>query len=199
MTNLDLYKKAGQVTLKFVENIPGNQWEKMSVDSEWTVKDLINHLTSESLWVPELLEGKTIAEVGGKYDGDVLGDDPKSAFKNALEKSTQAFFTEGAMEKTVHLSYGDFTGKSYCGDMATDLLIHGWDVAVSTGQKDNLPEDLVQAVWDLVEPNLKGIQESGMFGAPVEVDENSDLQTKLLAVLGRDRVSLVNKSEELAE
>lgn len=59
--------------------------------------------------------------------------------------------------------------------------------AASTGQKDDLPDELGQAVWDLVKPNLEGIQGSGMFGAWVKVSEPADLQIKLLAALGKDR------------
>ncbi len=187
MDNLELFKKAGESTTKFIEGIKSDQWEQMSNDDPWTVRDLVNHITSGNLWIKPLIEGKTIAEVGDQFDGDVLGDGPVKAWKDSLAGAIEAFSAQGAMENIVHLSYGDFPGKSYAGDMSVDNLIHGWDIAVSTDQPDELPEELVQAVWNLIEPSLKGIQESGMFGTPVKVAEDANLQTKLLGALGRDR------------
>src|SRR5260221_14575703 len=116
MDNLELFKKAGENTTKFIEGVKDDQWNKLSNDAPWTVRDLVNHITSGNLWVKSLIEGKTIAEVGDKFDGDVLEDNPVQAWKDSLEDATQAFSAEGAMEKIVHLSYGDFPGKSYAGD-----------------------------------------------------------------------------------
>lgn len=187
MDNFELFKKAGESTTKFIEDIKDDQWDKISSNDPWTVRDLVNHVTSGNLWVRPLIDGKTIAEIGDQLDGDVLGDDPIAAWKDSLTDAIGAFSSNGAMEKIVHLSYGDFPGKSYAGDMGLDNLIHGWDVAVSTEQVDDLPKDLVQAVWDLIQPHLKDIQKSGMFGKSVEVSDSADLQTKLLGALGRDR------------
>ncbi len=187
MENIATFKKAGESTTKFIEGVKPDQWDKISNCAPQTVRDLVNHITSGNLWVKPLIEGKTIAEVGGQFEGDVLGDDPIKAWKDSLAQAIEAFNSEGAGEKIVHLSYGDFPGKSYAGDMSLDNLIHGWDIAVSTKQKDDLPEDVVAVVWDLVQPNLKMFQESGIFGTPVEVPESADLQTQLLGALGRDR------------
>ena len=40
------------------------------------MRDLANHVTNENLWTVPLMEGATIEEVGDRFDGDVLGDDP---------------------------------------------------------------------------------------------------------------------------
>jgi len=36
----------------------------------------VNHLAGEDLWAPPLLAGSTIAEVGDRFEGDVLGAEP---------------------------------------------------------------------------------------------------------------------------
>ena len=43
---------------------------------KWTVRDLANHVTNENLWTVPLIKGSTMDEVGDRFDGDVLGDDP---------------------------------------------------------------------------------------------------------------------------
>src|SRR5690348_853499 len=74
--------------------------------SEWNVKALINHMINEVSWLPDLLAGKTIEEVGDKYDGDLAGDQPLVAWKRALKAAEEAV-KAADVEKIVHLSYAD--------------------------------------------------------------------------------------------
>ena len=41
-------------------------------NDDWDVRALTDHVTSELLSMPRSLDGKTIAEVGDQFDGDVL-------------------------------------------------------------------------------------------------------------------------------
>src|SRR5690348_5146954 len=128
-----LHKKAGEEVARFISAIPHEDWEKESSNPGWTVRFLVNHIVSENLWVPELLEGKTIDQVGNKYDGDVLGKYPLKAFEDSQSAADEALSKEGVLQKEVHLSYGDFPAEVYIGHRLTDLVIHGWDIAKSTG------------------------------------------------------------------
>src|SRR6266508_2731945 len=65
---------------QLVQAIRDDQWNHPTPCTEWDVRVLVNHLVSENLWMPPLLEGKTIADVGDSLDGDLLGDDPKATW-----------------------------------------------------------------------------------------------------------------------
>jgi uncharacterized protein (TIGR03086 family) len=73
----------------------------------------------------------------------------------------------------------------YCGHRFLDVLIHGWDVATSTGQDTALDPELVEACIAVIEPQLDMLVGSGAFGTPLEVPDDADSQTRLLAMLGR--------------
>jgi uncharacterized protein (TIGR03086 family) len=73
----------------------------------------------------------------------------------------------------------------YAGHRFIDVLIHGWDLAKATGQDTTLPADLVEACFDVVEPQRDILAASGMFGSVVQVPEGASRQTELLALLGR--------------
>lgn len=153
--------------------------------SDWSVRDLLNHLVNEDKWVVPLLAGKTIAEVGDEFDGDLLGDDAHLAWKRASEEATSAAREAGATERTVHLSFGDFSGGDYLDQLTADHLIHGWDLDQGTGGNANLDKELMEHVytWALpIEDVLKG---SGAYGEKIEPPADADLKTKLLAVFGR--------------
>ena len=89
------------------------------------------------------------------------------------------------MDAPCAVSYGPVPGSIYCGHRFMDVLIHGWDIARSTGQDTTLPPDLVDACSEVLEPQLEMLVASGLFGEAVPVADDADPQTRLLAVLGR--------------
>ena len=157
---------------------------------DWDVRALVNHIVSGNLWVPELVGGKSIADVGDRLDGDVLGDDPVAAYDASADVAAAAFRAPGAMDAPVGVSYGPVPGSIYCGHRFLDVLIHGWDVARSTGQDTTLDPQLVEACWEVVEPQAEMLAGSGMFGTASSAPAGADRQTALLVMLGRSALSL---------
>ena len=130
----EVHARALEVTRRYVGGVDTPDWDKPSVCSEWNVRELVNHIVSGNLWVPELVGGKSIEDVGDRLDGDVLGADPVTAYESSEAVAAAAFRSPGAMDAPVAVSYGPVPGSVYCGHRFLDVLIHGWDVAESTGQ-----------------------------------------------------------------
>lgn len=128
--------------------------------------------------------GATISEVGGRFDGDVLGDDPVTTWTEAADAARDAFAVPGATELTVHLSFGDVSGQYYLDQLTTDLVIHSWDLAEAVGRHTRLPAELVDfALGEFAGyGNLSG---SGLFDPPLPVPDDAGPQTRLLALTGR--------------
>lgn len=181
----EAHAQALEHTRRSVAGVTPEQLPEPSNCDGWDVHTLLDHLVSGNLWVPELVGGKTIEEVGDRLDGDVIGDDPAAAYDASAEPAAAAFRAEGAMERPVAVSYGPVPGSVYCGHRLIDVLIHGWDIATSTGQDTNLPLDLVEACFEVVEPQIAQLEGSGMFGGGVTAPPGADRQGQLLALLGR--------------
>ena len=168
-----------------VEHIEADEWDRPTPCSDWDVRELVNHVCGEQLWAPHLVDGETIEQVGDRYDGDVLGDDPRSTFQRSVHGSTAAF-ERADLDAIVHLSFGDVPCAVYLEQMLTDAEVHGWDLAKGLGQPAEL--DPATAAWLL--PRMQAqeqlIRDSGMFGTSVDVPDDADDATKLLALLGRD-------------
>jgi Mycothiol maleylpyruvate isomerase N-terminal domain len=62
-----------------VRQIGGHQWQAVTPDEDWAVRDLVNHPVGEDLRAPLPLAGPTIADVSDRFEGDVLGAEPKLA------------------------------------------------------------------------------------------------------------------------
>jgi uncharacterized protein (TIGR03086 family) len=146
---------------------------------------LVNHVAVEQLWVPLLVAGSSVGEIGDRFAGDMLGDDPVAAWDAAVDAARSAFGAPGALETTVVLSSGEKSTAEYCWEMTTDALIHSWDLARGIGADETLDAELVGLVYEQVLPIADHLQETGLFAPPVPVPDEAPLQTKLLALFGR--------------
>lgn len=162
-----------------------DQWDRPTPCTEWSVRDLVNHIVYENVWTPPLMEGQTIEQVGDKFEGDLLGSDPVAAWNEASAAALASVEADGALERTVHLSYGDVRGSEYVEQLFIDHVIHAWDLARGIGADDELDPELVQVLYAGAKPREDELKQSGAFGDKVEVSDDSDTQTKLLAIMGR--------------
>jgi uncharacterized protein (TIGR03086 family) len=180
-----LFQRACDLFGEKVASIRDDQWALPTPCTEWDVRALVQHLVSENAWIPPLLAGKTIAEVGDTLDGDLLGDDPKGSWTRHAEKAKAAVDEPGVLDRTVHISRGDVPGGEYVFEVLADLTIHGWDLARAIGADEAIDPELLDAVIPYYEPLVELLKATGAFGPVVEPPPDADRQTNLLAKLGR--------------
>ena len=168
-----------------VHAVGSGQWTHDTPCTEWDVRALVSHVVYENLWIPDLLAGKTVAEVGDRYEGDQLGDDPIAVWDRASEAAVAAVSADGAMTATTHLSYGDVPGADYVREVFTDLAVHGWDLARAIGVDDTIDPAWAQSIYDELAPKEAELKASGLWGDTIVPPPDADIQTKLLAVMGR--------------
>lgn len=185
MNIADLHRRACELFAQHVQAVRPDQWVAPTPCADWNVRDLVNHVTSEDLWTPPLMAGATIAEVGSKFDGDVVGDEPAAAYIRAADEAVAAVSAKGALERTVHLSFGDVAGSEYAMQLFADHLIHAWDLARAIGADEGLDTELVQACAEWFTANEDGYRSSGAIGPRPPVPDDADPQTALLAAFGR--------------
>jgi uncharacterized protein (TIGR03086 family) len=172
-------------TQRFIGNVRSEQWTSPSPCTEWTIRDVVNHITGENLWAIEIFAGKTIDEVGDRLNGDLVGDDPSAAYAQSVPPTSAAALAPRAMEVTCHLSFGDFPGAEYASQLFLDTLIHGWDVAIASGQNATLDPDLVQACLPIARGIAGEWRSTGMFGDDLAAGQTLSPQAELLGLLGR--------------
>ena len=181
---IDVYRRSIEEFGQRVIALGADDWKRPTPCTDWAVRDLVRHLVYEELWAPPLLAGATIAEVGDRFEGEILGDDPPAAWKEAAAAAVAAATPE-VLGRTVHLSFGDFPGTEYLGQLTADHVIHAWDLARAVGGDERLDPELVRYVFDFMAPQADQWQAAGVFAPPVPVPDDADLQTKLLGLTGR--------------
>ena len=181
----ELYRRACLRFGEHVHAIRGDQWAAPTPCTEWDVKALVGHLITEVAWVPPLIGGRSVAEVGDELSGDLTGEDPAASWDRFAPASIDAVAEPGALERTVRLTKRELPASEYANEVFTDLLIHGWDLARAIGADETLDGESVDVVYEAMKPHEEELKTTGVFGPMVVPPEGADRQTLLLAVFGR--------------
>jgi len=181
-----MHRAAVGFWLDRVDNVGEGQWGAATPCAEWDVRQLVQHIVGEELWMPPLMEGQTIADVGDRFEGDLLGDDPAGANRQAAKAAVESTPPDGDQRRIVHLSFGDVPAEEYAHQLAADHLIHAWDLAAATGGDRELPADLVAAVAGWFAEREAAYRSSGAIGEPGPLPDGAGAQDRLLAAFGRD-------------
>jgi len=126
-----------------VDRIQTMQMNDPTPCSEFTVHDVLNHMIvlggSFSYW----FRGEEAPEA--KAPG-VYGWVPSAEFDQVMTDLLQAVKSDGAMERTLSTPMGDMPGETFARLVAFDGLMHGWDLASSTGQTFDVPPAVIASV-----------------------------------------------------
>jgi uncharacterized protein (TIGR03086 family) len=181
----ELHAQALDATGRIVDGVTADRWHAATPCTDWDARALVNHLVSGNLWAAELAAGGTIEDVGSRLDGDLLGSDPAAAYAASAAAAAAAFRRPGALDAPCAVSYGPVPGSVYAGHRLLDVLVHGWDLAMATGQDYALDAELMQACQQVIEPQLEAFRGAGALGPEVAVPADASAQTRFLALLGR--------------
>lgn len=120
-----------------VEAVEPHHWERPSPCSEWSVRDVIDHVVAGEHFTAEVLGGASLAAAVEMQVGlDPQNPDLVSQVVAASAVALAAF--EGSLDRTVEHRVGTITARRMLGFRIIDVLGHTWDVATATGQSANL-------------------------------------------------------------
>ncbi len=185
MNIVSLHRQACSVFAEQVALVRDDQWNLPTPCAAWDVRALVNHVVGEDRWTAPLFEGQTIAEVGDRFDGDLLAENPLGACQAAVDEATAAVGEPGAIDRIVHLSFGDTPAREYVWQLFADHLIHAWDVAHAIGADERLDPELVEACAGWFADREEAYRAAGVVGPRPETPADADPQTLLLAAFGR--------------
>jgi uncharacterized protein (TIGR03086 family) len=149
-----------------------------------TLRSILAAHARDEAWVPDVLAGRTMDEVGDRWDGDLLGADPIAAYDAINDTTTAAVRAFDDDTATAHLSYGDFPVHTFFEHTTFYRTFQSWDIAKLIGLPFSLPPELVDGVWQLVEPQLEQLRAIHVFGPEVRVPADADAETRLLGKTG---------------
>lgn len=166
--------------------VPADRWDDPSVCGDWTVKGIADHLVGGNRFAVTLLGGASMEDAMAAAGSGSFEGDPVELFDETAAAQIAAFSAPGALERIVHHPAGDMTGAAFVGYRAGDLLLHGWDLARSTGGDESLPDDLAEAIYPVYVPNIEIARTLGIFAATgTEEPADAPFSQRLLVLTGR--------------
>ena len=162
-----------------IADLHTDHWENPSPCEGWTAKEVLDHVID------------TQRDVFGKRGLD-LGPRPDGAPHEAWAAHAAAVRSAVNDEETLLATYDSFFGPTTLTDTLLsfycfDLIIHAWDIHQATGNDLNL----TSAELDLLETCIRSwgevLYQEGICKQPIEVPDDADRQTRILALTGRRR------------
>ncbi|MEO6821160.1 MAG: TIGR03086 family protein [Candidatus Nanopelagicales bacterium] len=158
-----------------------------AVDRSPTLREVVAYHAYDDDWVPDMLAGRTMAQVGEKtYPADGLGDDPKAAFAAIVDKACAAAAALNDLDRTVHCSFGDFSARDYLLQANYFRGLRSWDIARVIGVDPTIPDDLAASLFEQLGPHAEQYRAIGVFPPEVAVPSDASAQDRLLGMTGRN-------------
>lgn len=187
MESLALLRRASDFYDLHLAGVTPDQWAIPSVCDGWSVKDLADHVLGGNRFAVGMLAGLDTPTAFAAALADGFDADPVISYRASVRAQLDAFESPGALDVVVHHPEGDISARRFLGFRLGDLLLHGWDLARSTGGDETLDEELVLAVWDAYHPLLSAASDRGAFGegASGTISNDAPLSLRLLDLTGR--------------
>lgn len=156
--------------------------------SDYDVRALVNHLL---FWGPSLAGAGRKESVpqpaAAESAVDLTTGDWRGRLLTLLDDIASSWTPPSAWQGQTSMGTPQLLPAPVMGDMIVgELAVHGWDLAVATGQRLELPADLLAHLHDTVSAGVQQGREMGMYGPEVAVPADAPALDRVLGLTGRD-------------
>ncbi|WP_329372390.1 TIGR03086 family metal-binding protein [Streptomyces sp. NBC_01483] len=190
-TRVDLLAQSIDLALDVVSDVSVDQYQDPTPCSEFTVRDLVNHIGMMLLLTrdagtraapdPSLLTADPMPFLAGHPESDWAGLVAEKA-----DPAVSAWSTPAAWEGEASVGGPPMAATALGGILIAEFAIHAWDVAVATGQSINIPASLATTAFDTYSreaPRMRGLD---LLGDEAPQETNAPLFDRALGLTGRD-------------
>ena len=194
MTEPGVFVLADRALNDVVAQIRPEQWDmpmppgfqRRTSDHAPTLREIVNHHAYDDAWVPAMLAGWTMAEVGTEaYSGDLLGDHPQASFTALVDTACAAAVAVTDPNQTVHCSFGNYTAQEYFWQITMFRGLRAHDIARIIGVAPALPDALIEGLWEEISPRAEEWRLMGILPPAIPVGEGAPRLDRLLGLTGR--------------
>jgi uncharacterized protein (TIGR03086 family) len=180
---LSLIRQADVVFGDVLGKVAPEQLALPTINDEWNVRALINHVVLACAWEAELVRTGNAP----RPHGDLIGDRaPLDAYTTSADAMQASFAAPGALERTVSMPAAEISAVELASFRAVDLVSHAWDLARATGQNTDLAPDLCEAAMSLARQRLGGWDRAlTPFKDEVPAPVGASAADRLAAYLGK--------------
>ncbi len=176
----DSYREVAAGFTARAKAVKPDAWDNPAPCEGWVARDVVRHMVE---WMPGMVLTPADIEM---VDAPSVDDDPLGAWL-ALDRALQSALDDPAKaSQEFENVVGTFTVEAGIDMFCTpDVFLHSWDLARATGGDERLDPVRVHEMFVGMQPLDAVLRDSGQFGPRVEVPDDADEQTKLIAFIGR--------------
>jgi uncharacterized protein (TIGR03086 family) len=175
--------------IDIVDRIEVDQLDDPTPCANFDVQGVLDHMIGlGSTFVPAFL-GVSATEAPGSDDvpSTPSGEVPAAEFRAVMTDLLAAVTSPGAMDRMIDAPVGTVPGSVFARFVAFDGLIHGWDLATSTGQTYTLPDEVVAEVSAFArEALVPEMRDGDTFAAETTAPADAGELLSLVAFSGRE-------------
>ncbi len=165
-----------------VRGVPAGAWDNHSPVADWRARDVVRHLVE---WFPPFLESGSGIVLPPVTSVD---EDPVAAWEQHAAHVQQVLDEGGDGRTFAHRHIPETPLPEAISRFYTsDIFMHTWDLARATGQDERLDQERCRVLYEGMLPIEQLMRDSGQYGPRVDVPDDADWQTKMLAFIGRKR------------
>ena len=181
-TDLELYRRVVGHFGRLVAAVGPDQWNAPTPDAGWTVADLVEHVVDRDRMLAATVGGRTPDELDGFGDPVEL----PAAWAERVDWWEQRLADPGTAGRTWQTPFGTmtFADAAYAFTVA-EVTVHSWDLARAIGADETLDPTAVTAATEQLKSTENQLRRPGVMAAALEVPDDADDQTRLLAFTGR--------------
>src|SRR4029077_389015 len=112
-------QQAIKSTRAVLASLDRNDLAKSTPCASWKVSDVVNHIVGGQYFFAGAVNG----EAPSGEQPDFAGGDFVADFERGSAACVAAFSQDGAMERIIHLPFGDFPGAVFVGLASTDTFV----------------------------------------------------------------------------
>jgi uncharacterized protein (TIGR03086 family) len=181
---VDFFVRASAFFGEQVREVGDEEWVLPTPCAGWDVQTVVAHVVVGDAQIAPLFEGGAVERVE-EFNPSVLGASPLAAWRGTALSAIRAFAVPGALEERYAHPIGNVRGRTIIGFRVTDSLVHAWDIATAVGDTIVLDPEICEYCLDFWFPMAQTLPESGHFSSALLPPDDSDVATRLLALLGR--------------
>ncbi|WP_426568307.1 TIGR03086 family metal-binding protein [Streptomyces canus] len=171
---------------RVARGVPAARLNEPTHCTDWDLRALVNHWV---LYTSHGLEHRALRKqlpedlVARDFTAD---PDWPAAYAAQLGRAVDAWADPDVWEGEVDLGPAALPAADLAGMIIKEMAVHGWDVAVTTGQTFHVSDAAARLVLDVVERHADLYRQYDGFAAPVAVPADAPVFERALAASGRD-------------
>jgi uncharacterized protein (TIGR03086 family) len=184
METRTLIVRAVDVSIEVVRGAGPAALDRPTPCPEYDVRALLGHLSG---WTTDRARAAALKRpIAGEPSEDV-GPGWADRYAEGARAAAEAWASPAAWEGTTSLSGEmEMPAEMVGGLLYAEYLLHAWDLAVATGQKLALDDDLAQALFGQVSSMAGMARQYQAFGPEVPVAASASPADRALGLAGRD-------------